>query len=91
MANKVIAVQEGLHDIAKELKNLGYEVVGVDETNHALDVIIYSSKLSGSPTQVRQKEDDFTNKTSIDSDGMVFMMNADEYSMKELITRINDI
>ncbi len=91
MANKVIAVQQGLHDIATKLKDLGYEVVGVDETNHALDAIIYSSKLSGSHTKVRQKESDFTNRTSVDSDGMVFMMNADEYSMDELITRINDL
>lgn len=91
MTNKVIAVQEGLHDIAEKLKDLGYQVVGVDETNRPLDAIVYSTELSGSPTKVRQEEEPGFTNSAVDNDGMVFMINADEHSMDELIARINNI
>ena len=90
MAKKVVAVQNGLDKLSENLKELGYEVVGIDETEHALDAIVYSTKLSDMPNKIHSNEVNGYN-SAVDNDGYVMMINADEFSYDELLNRLNDL
>ncbi|MDK2823846.1 MAG: hypothetical protein PWQ67_2725 [Clostridia bacterium] len=72
---KIVAVQNGLHDIANKLRDIGYKVVNIDETQYQLDAIVYSTSLSNTTNQV-----DTIELNNAYNDGYVLMLNADEYS-----------
>ncbi|SNS24834.1 Uncharacterised protein family (UPF0180) [Anaerovirgula multivorans] len=44
MKSKLIAVQEGLHEAAKILREKGYRVTTIDKAKEPIDVIIYSNR-----------------------------------------------
>ena len=90
MAKKIVAVQDGLHDTAQKLRKAGYQVISTSKTNQSLDAIVYSTELSGEASFPHpiQMEDEVS---AVDSDGMVMMLNADEFSIEELIDKIAGI
>ncbi|NLW24690.1 MAG: hypothetical protein GXY91_05550 [Clostridia bacterium] len=86
MLTKTIAVQEGLHEIAEKLRELGYNVVGVDELNYPVDAIVYSSSLSDAPNKIHSMEMGAAN-----NDGFVLMLNKDEFTFDELINQLKEL
>lgn len=80
---KVIAVQTGLDHIANRLKNKGYQVTNMSETDEPIDAIIYSERAG------------YQNPPSIDAvaipsnNQFVVMLNADELDEEEILNRID--
>ncbi len=86
MKNKIIAVQEGLHEVAEMLKTSGYHVTTVDESNLPIDIIIYSS----------QNTDYLAHNTSGQiaipaNNEYVKMINYDEVGKDRLISSIEEL
>ncbi|GAB6084905.1 YkuS family protein [Alkaliphilus crotonatoxidans] len=86
MKQKRIALQEGLHQLAAQLKEEGYQIVSVDDGGEPLDVIIYSNK------NKKYLAHNLTGAiTSSANNQFVTMINADEYSYEELLRQIESI
>jgi len=83
---KLIAVQEGLHEVADYLQANGYRVTNIDNSRNPIDVIVYSSSndeyLAHNMTGVIQLP--ANNK-------FVKMLNIDEVGMEDIINRIEEI
>lgn len=86
MKNKLVAVQEGLHEAADLLKEKGYRITTIDEANEPIDVIVYSNK-----------NDDYlahntTGKINIPSyNKFVKMINLEEVGMDNLVTTVEEL
>lgn len=84
--SKVVAVQEGLHDVAKLLREKGYNITTIDIANEPIDVIIYSNEnndyLAHNTTGVIDlvSYNQFTN-----------MINLDEVGLDNIITTIEQL
>lgn len=83
---KYIAVQEGLHEVAKLLKSYGYRVTTVDNSQNPIDVIIYSSSNN------EYLAHNMAGEIQIPSyNQFVKMINIDEVGMEDIISRIEEL
>ncbi|MCC5912538.1 MAG: YkuS family protein [Clostridiaceae bacterium] len=86
MQSKVIAVQEGLHEASKLLKEKGYKVTTVDKANEAIDVIVYSN------SNKEYLAHNMEGSLGIPSyNQFVRMINLDEVGIENLIATVEDI
>ena len=87
MANKIIAIQDGLDQVKEKLKSLGYETTNINNSNKPIDIIIYSNKGSNdykSTTPMKNTKIPFYNQ-------FVKMINVDEVNLENLIDKIQEI
>lgn len=86
MANKSIALQEGLHEAAKLLKENGYHVTAIDEAEKPIDAIVYSNRNHDYLAH------NTTGKIMVPSyNKFVKMINIDEIGINNLIRAIEEI
>ena len=84
--SKVVAVQEGLHDVARLLREKGYNVTTIDMANEAIDVIIYSN----------ENNDYLAHNTTgiidlVSYNQFTSMINLDEVGLDNIITTIEQL
>ncbi len=86
MPRLVVVVQEGLDEISRSIEKVGYKVVDIDNTTEIIDAIIYSSSNMGVDSG------NFNDDPRISgSNGFVVMINADENSEDEILSRLENI
>ena len=86
MPRLVVVVQEGLDSISKNLEEAGYKVVGLYDTTETIDAIVYS------PFSTDTHNENFDGKSRISgSNGFVLMINAEESSEKEILTKLENL
>lgn len=86
MKGKRVAVQEGLHEAAKLLKEKGYQVTTIDNADEAIDVIVYSGK------NQKYLAHNMTGNIGVKANNnFVKMINLDEISMQNLISNIEEL
>lgn len=83
MRSKRIALQEGLHDLAQQLREAGYEIVSLDEGGEPLDVMIYSGE------NKKYLAHNLSGELKVPANNQfVNLLNADEFDHEELIRQI---
>ena len=83
---KLIAVQEGLHEVADYLKANGFRVTNIDNSKNPIDVIIYSS------SNDEYLAHNMTGEIQVPANNkFVKMINIDEVGIQDIIDRIEEI
>lgn len=83
---KLIAVQEGLHEVGELLKSIGYRVTNIDNSKSPVDIIIYSSK------NQEYLAHNTTGEIQIPSyNQFVKMINYDEVGIKNIVNTIEEL
>ncbi|KAB3538609.1 hypothetical protein F8154_01570 [Alkaliphilus pronyensis] len=83
---KVIAIQEGLHDAAKLLREAGYSITSVDNSEKPIDAIVYSFNNKDYLAHNMTGELKIT-----DNNKYVKMINLDEIGVDYLINAIEEM
>ena len=83
--SKNIAIQNGLGEISRRLKKRGHNIVDVNNSDEAIDVIIYSNEI------VPQVPKKFNVDGEAYNDNYVLMLNADEYSLDEIVNKVESL
>lgn len=82
---KNIAIQSGLGEISRRLKKRGHNIVDINNSDEAIDVIIYSN------TIVPQTPREFSLEGEAYNDNYVLMLNADEHSIDEIVNKVESL
>ncbi|AOY77444.1 YkuS family protein [Clostridium formicaceticum] len=86
MQNKLVAVQEGLHEVAEVLRRKGYKVTTIDEAEEPIDAIIYSNHSR------HYLAHNMTGKINIPSyNQFVKMVNIDEIGIENIATFLKEL
>lgn len=86
MNKRIIAVQEGLHQVAALLKKEGYPVTTIDDSSLPIDVIIYSSQNNDYIAH------NMSGRLEVPANNeFVKMINIDEIGIDNLISTIEEI
>ncbi|MBM7614607.1 YkuS family protein [Alkaliphilus hydrothermalis] len=86
MGRKIIAVQEGLHEVAELLKSEGFQVTSVDDSSNPIDIIIYSTT---DDEYIAHNDTGMINLSS--NNKFVRMLNVDEVGINNILSAVEEL
>lgn len=86
---KMVAVMDGLEEVAGALRQEGIRVVDVADTGISISAIIYSARVR--PAGAEEKARKVSPGGGGGVDDMVLMLNADELTVAEIVARVRSV